>query len=137
MNTVAIFGVGLIGGSFALALRKAGFSGRIIGVSSPETIRRALELSVIDEGMPAQNAAEIAEVCGELPPGTRGRSGRDVDCPREQALRLLSLVMPQCIGEVYEQPHKGRMLGAPRYFVDLQGALEERPRPFPFAKVVD
>ena len=27
MNTVAIFGVGLIGGSFALAMRKAGFRG--------------------------------------------------------------------------------------------------------------
>jgi prephenate dehydrogenase len=62
VNTVAIFGVGLIGGSFALALRKAGFSGRMIGVSSPETIQRALELGVIDEGMPAQNAAEIADL---------------------------------------------------------------------------
>jgi prephenate dehydrogenase len=62
MNTVAIFGVGLIGGSFALALRKAGFSGRIIGVSSPETIRRALELGVIDEGAPAQEAAQAADL---------------------------------------------------------------------------
>jgi len=62
MNTVAIFGVGLIGGSFALALREAGFSGRIIGVSSPETIRKALELGVIDEGMPAQEAAEAADL---------------------------------------------------------------------------
>jgi prephenate dehydrogenase len=62
MNTVAIFGVGLIGGSFALALREAGFSGRIIGVSSPETIRRAVELGVIDEGMPAQPAAQAADL---------------------------------------------------------------------------
>src|SRR5450432_206945 len=62
MNTVAIFGVGLIGGSFALALRKAGFSGRIIGVSSPQTIRRALELGVIDEGAPAQDAAQAADL---------------------------------------------------------------------------
>jgi prephenate dehydrogenase len=62
MNTVAIFGVGLIGGSFALALREAGFSGRIIGVSSPETIRKAVELGVIDEGMPAQPAARAADL---------------------------------------------------------------------------
>jgi prephenate dehydrogenase len=62
MNSVAIFGVGLIGGSFALALRKAGFSGRIIGVSSPETIGRALELGVIDEGMAAQDAAQAADL---------------------------------------------------------------------------
>jgi prephenate dehydrogenase len=62
MNTVAIFGVGLIGGSFALALREAGFSGRIIGVSSPETIRKAVELGVVDEGMPAQEAAQAADL---------------------------------------------------------------------------
>jgi prephenate dehydrogenase len=62
MNTVAILGVGLIGGSFALALRKAGFSGRIIGVSSPETIRRAMELGVIDEGMPARDATQAADL---------------------------------------------------------------------------
>ena len=43
-KTVAIIGVGLIGGSFGLALRKAGFTGRILGVSSPRTIRRAVWL---------------------------------------------------------------------------------------------
>ena len=43
METVAIAGVGLIGGSFALALQKAGFRGTILGVSSPSTIETALE----------------------------------------------------------------------------------------------
>jgi len=62
MNTVAIFGVGLIGGSFALALRKAGFSGRIVGVSEPEIVARAIELKVIDEGASPQNAAESADL---------------------------------------------------------------------------
>jgi len=62
MNTVAIFGVGLIGGSFALALRKAGFTGRIIGVSSDETIRTALALNVVDEAMGAEQAAAQADL---------------------------------------------------------------------------
>ena len=62
MKTVAIFGVGLIGGSFALAIRKAGFSGRIIGVSSDETIRTALALGVIDEALPAAEAAGHADL---------------------------------------------------------------------------
>lgn len=62
MNTVAIFGVGLIGGSFALALRSAGFRGRILGVSSPGTIRRALDLGVIDEGASAKAAAGAADL---------------------------------------------------------------------------
>ncbi len=62
METVAIFGVGLIGGSFALALRKAGFGGRIIGVSSDQTIRAALDLRVIDEALPAREAAGLADL---------------------------------------------------------------------------
>jgi len=62
VRTVAIYGVGLIGGSFALALRKAGFGGRIVGVSSPATIARALELGVIDEGAPPLEAAGTADV---------------------------------------------------------------------------
>src|SRR6202030_4018719 len=62
MKTVAIFGVGLIGGSFALALRRAGFSGRILGVSSPATLQRALNLRVIDEGAPAREAAQDADL---------------------------------------------------------------------------
>lgn len=62
MRTVAIFGVGLIGGSFALALRKAGFAGRILGVSSPGTIQRALELNVIDAGVPDEEAARSADL---------------------------------------------------------------------------
>jgi len=62
METVAIFGVGLIGGSFALALRAAGFTGRILGVSSAETIRRALELGVIDAGAAPPEAASSADL---------------------------------------------------------------------------
>src|ERR1700733_11611129 len=62
MDTVAIFGVGLIGGSFALAIRKAGFQGRIIGVSSDDTIRAALALHVIDEALPAAEAAAQADL---------------------------------------------------------------------------
>lgn len=47
---VAIFGVGLIGGSFALALRHARAAGRIVGVGRhPEAMARALELGLVDE----------------------------------------------------------------------------------------
>jgi prephenate dehydrogenase len=62
VNTVAVFGVGLIGGSFALALRHAGFQGSIVGVSSPQTIERALELRVIDSGADAESAARQADL---------------------------------------------------------------------------
>lgn len=46
----AIIGVGLIGGSFALALRDNGLSDHIIGVDNDEDNRRqALELGIVDE----------------------------------------------------------------------------------------
>jgi prephenate dehydrogenase len=47
---LAVFGVGLIGGSFALALKRAGIVGRVAGVGrSRSNLERALELGVIDE----------------------------------------------------------------------------------------
>ena len=62
MKTVAIAGVGLIGGSFALALRQAGFTGEIAGVSSPRTIAEALSHRIIDREMTLAEAAGSADV---------------------------------------------------------------------------
>jgi prephenate dehydrogenase len=62
IQTVAIVGVGLIGGSFALALRASGFSGRILGVSSPRTLDAALKRDVIDEGLPIAEAVPQADL---------------------------------------------------------------------------
>jgi prephenate dehydrogenase len=62
VKTAAIVGVGLIGGSFALALRKAGFAGRIIGVSSPAAVRGALERGAIDEALPLEQAAAVSDL---------------------------------------------------------------------------
>jgi len=48
-NKVVIFGVGLIGGSFALALRKAGAVGEIVGFSRTQaTLDQAVRLGIID-----------------------------------------------------------------------------------------
>ncbi len=44
--------MGLIGGSMGLALRRTGFAGSLVGVSRPDTLEKALELEVIDEGWP-------------------------------------------------------------------------------------
>jgi len=54
--TIAIVGVGLIGGSFARALRRHGFRGRLIGVSSPRTLAAALARRVVDQGLPLEDA---------------------------------------------------------------------------------
>lgn len=62
VNVVTIAGVGLIGGSFALALRQAGFAGKIIGASSPATLEKALARGVIDEGLPLAEAAAQSDL---------------------------------------------------------------------------
>src|SRR5436190_23332854 len=45
---VTIFGTGLIGGSFALALKRAFPGVRVAGVDKPEVLERALRLKIID-----------------------------------------------------------------------------------------
>jgi prephenate dehydrogenase len=62
MQTVAIVGVGLIGGSFALALRKAGFEGAVVGVSSQRTVDQALARGVIDRAATLEEAAAEADL---------------------------------------------------------------------------
>ena len=46
---VAIIGVGLIGGSFGMALRSRGLAGEVVGVGrNPDRLRRASELGAVD-----------------------------------------------------------------------------------------
>jgi prephenate dehydrogenase len=50
-ETVALVGVGLLGGSLGLALRERGLARRVLAVARrPETVRQALALGVADEG---------------------------------------------------------------------------------------
>lgn len=50
LNRVTVIGLGLMGGSLALALRRAGLTTHIVGCGRPELQRRALEMSAIDSG---------------------------------------------------------------------------------------
>jgi prephenate dehydrogenase len=61
---VVIIGAGLIGGSFALALKQAGAARHIVGLGrSPEAMARALELGIIDEiATNPENAMRGAEL---------------------------------------------------------------------------
>lgn len=89
LNKLVIVGVGLIGGSFALALRNAGLAKHIVGVGrSLSNMQRAVELGVIDEiatdtasalhnanlvflAMPVgQTAAVMAQIAPHLQTGT-------------------------------------------------------------------
>ena len=62
LNKVVIVGVGLIGGSFARALKQAGAVRHVVGVERSMTyLARALQLGIIDSGLPGIHAAGLAE----------------------------------------------------------------------------
>ncbi|MDR5737780.1 MULTISPECIES: prephenate dehydrogenase/arogenate dehydrogenase family protein [unclassified Caballeronia] len=88
-NKLVIFGVGLIGGSLARALReRAGLRGRVVGVGrSAQSVARALELGVIDEAAACDDDAALA----------RALEGADVvllAAPVAQTEPLLARIAP-------------------------------------------
>lgn len=61
-NNVTIIGVGLIGGSLALALKEKGFAKKIIGVGRSKTsLDKAMELGLIDEALPLEEAVKQSD----------------------------------------------------------------------------
>jgi prephenate dehydrogenase len=64
IKKLTIFGVGLIGGSLALALKKAGYCETIVGCSRSEAhLKRAVELGVIDiYTLDAKQAVQDADI---------------------------------------------------------------------------
>lgn len=61
-NNVTIIGVGLIGGSLALAMKEKGFAKNIIGVGrSKSSLDKAIELGLIDEALPLEEAVNKSD----------------------------------------------------------------------------
>ncbi len=91
IGKLVIIGVGLIGGSFALSLRRAGQVGQVVGVGrSRENLERALELGVIDSWT-QDAAAAVQKSVDEL------KSSEDVELAaeaREIASKISSIDSP-------------------------------------------
>jgi len=49
-QSIAIYGVGLLGGSIGAGLKASGYAGKVIGLSSPASIDAARSMKIIDEG---------------------------------------------------------------------------------------
>jgi prephenate dehydrogenase len=77
---LAVVGVGLIGGSFAAALRRAGRVGRVLGIGrNGASLARARELGLIDEIATAADAAARADlILLAAPVGTFGAILADI-----------------------------------------------------------
>jgi prephenate dehydrogenase len=59
LNRITVIGLGLMGGSLALALRHAGTTAHIVGCDHADVLRKALEMGVIDSGF--SEAGEAVE----------------------------------------------------------------------------
>ena len=80
---VVIIGAGLIGGSFALALRQAGAARHIVGLGrSPEAMARALALGIVDE------------VCTTSADALRGAELVLIAAPVAQTGTILAALLP-------------------------------------------
>ncbi|MEO6454387.1 MAG: prephenate dehydrogenase/arogenate dehydrogenase family protein, partial [Ginsengibacter sp.] len=61
-SVITIVGVGLISGSFALAMKEKGFAKKVIGVSRTKaSLDKALELGIIDEAMELEHAVKQSD----------------------------------------------------------------------------
>ena len=60
---ISIIGVGLIGGSLAIRLHEKKISSRLIGVDAdPDHAKLALDLELVDEVLPLEEAIENSDV---------------------------------------------------------------------------
>jgi prephenate dehydrogenase len=113
-SVVSIVGVGLIGGSFALALRKAGFTGKILGVSSPATVRAALDRHVIDEALPLQDAAGQSDLIYLAQPISRILETLDEIDPHVYPGTLITdagSTKVEIVQRAAKRIHRGRFVG--------------------------
>ena len=110
---VTIIGVGLIGGSLAIALKEKGLAKRVIGVdSNKEHAAKALELGLVEEMLPLEEAVKLSDLIVISVP---------VDAVERLLPGLLDLVDKQVVmdvgsikGEIMEvikdHPKKGRFV---------------------------
>lgn len=66
---IAVFGVGLLGGSVALAARQRGVAQQVLGVArSPETAQALLAAGIVDEALLAPGAPGVVSGAAGAPP---------------------------------------------------------------------
>lgn len=89
ITTLAIVGVGLLGGSLALAARRRQVAARIVGVDAqPASLEHALQRNLIDAGVELADAAAAAELMVFCTP---------VDCIAAQILAAAPACRPGCL----------------------------------------
>jgi prephenate dehydrogenase len=123
LKSVCIVGCGLIGGSFALALRRAGYTGRITAYGGARSARIAIERGIVDaieEGIERGDALDadliyLAAPIGGIIDFLRIRSGQiragalvtDAGSTKAEICRVARESLPQGIDFVGGHPMAG------------------------------
>jgi prephenate dehydrogenase len=125
-QTVAIVGVGLIGGSLGIALRERGLASRVIGIPRREaTIYEALSVGAIDEGTLDLRYVSEAELVVLAPPVLTipplvaamapyvrpGTIVTDVGSTKGELMHALSALLPPYVDLVGGHPMAGSERG--------------------------
>ena len=131
---ISIIGLGLIGGSLAIALRENGFAERVIGVDrNRESEKKALRRFIIDDALPLDEAVAASDLVILAVP---------VDALRELLPRTLDLVDRQVVTDVGStkktllelvaaHPQRGRFVaGHPMAGTEFSGIEAALPRLF-------
>ncbi len=121
---VAIIGVGLIGGSFALSFRKAGFNGRIAGIGrKKENLIRAKDSGIIDEyftvpieGVKDADLILLSTPLGQFPKIVKDIRGHikkgaivtDVGSVKAEVIKKLEPLIPEGVSFVGGHPIAGK-----------------------------
>jgi prephenate dehydrogenase len=135
MKKASIFGLGLIGGSFALTLRDNGFASEILGVDTSEkNARRALELGIVDRIVTFDEAVAEGELIVLATP---------VDVTPVLAVKILNRIGPEQVvmdvGSIKEElceviekhPHRGRFVAThPMWGTEFSGPEAAQHRAF-------
>jgi prephenate dehydrogenase len=122
-KSVAIIGVGLMGSSFALAIKKTGFSGKITGIGRKEAnLIKARDLGIIDEysTVPVKGIEDADLILLATPVGQfenilkdirhqikEGTIVTDVGSVKEEVVKRLEPMMPVGSGFVGGHPIAG------------------------------
>ena len=98
-RTVGIIGLGLIGGSMAIDLKRRGFAGRVLGVEKePLNAAAAVKIGLVDEVVPYEDCIAGADIIVvAIPVGEAVKTVCDVlDCFQREASYKDKIVIDVC-----------------------------------------
>lgn len=111
---ICIVGIGLIGGSLALALRDANFTSHVIGVDLEAShLQKAKELGLVDEGLALEEAVAKSDIIILAVPVDyiTSLSVKVLDLVTDQVVMDVGSTKAQIMEAILDHPKRGRYVG--------------------------